>query len=81
MPPSDLQRIFERYFSLRTEADGGDDDGTHFGIGLWISRRNVEALGGTIQAQNRRPHGLLMRVRLPLAEVARISAAPAKARS
>jgi two-component system sensor histidine kinase ChvG len=78
VPPEDLTRIFERYFSLRA-AQTSDDD-THFGIGLWIARRNVEALGGTIIAENRRPHGLLMRVRLPLAEAVRLPAPTAKLR-
>lgn len=75
-----LGRIFDRYFSQRMppRTDGHD---THFGIGLWIARRNVEALGGTLEAENRRPHGLLMRVRLPLAEVARIGGNPTKPRS
>jgi len=40
---------------------------------LWIARRNVEALGGTIRAENRRPNGLLMRVLLPLAPGVRIA--------
>jgi len=62
---------------MPTLADSHD---THFGIGLWIARRNVEALGGSIQAENRRPNGLLMRVRLPLAEVARLGANPTKTR-
>jgi two-component system, OmpR family, sensor histidine kinase ChvG len=81
VPRENLTRIFERYFSLRTAADSIDDDGTHFGIGLWIARRNVEALGGTIEAENRRPQGLLMRVRLPLAEVARLGPSQVKARA
>ncbi len=74
VPPENLSRIFDRYFSQRMplREDGHD---TNFGIGLWIARRNVEALGGTIQAENQRPNGLLMRVRLPLAEIARLSAA------
>jgi signal transduction histidine kinase len=40
----------------------------------------VEALGGTIVAENRRPHGLLMRVRLPLAEAARLPSPQVKLR-
>lgn len=69
VPPSDLNRIFERYFSQRPAQDGAEDHpATHFGIGLWIARRNVEALGGTIAAENRSPGGLLMRVRLPLSK-------------
>jgi two-component system sensor histidine kinase ChvG len=67
VPPGDLTRIFDRYFSQRP-ADGEqyDDHSTHFGIGLWIARRNVEALGGTISAENRQPTGLLVRINLPL---------------
>jgi two-component system sensor histidine kinase ChvG len=78
--PENLSRIFDRYFSQRmpTRNDGLD---THFGIGLWIARRNVEALGGTIRAENLHPNGLLMHVRLPLAEVVRIGAPPTRARN
>ena len=63
----DLDRIFDRYFSQRPPAAEAATAEPHFGIGLWIARRNVEALGGTIRAENRKPSGLLMRVRLPLA--------------
>ena len=54
--PENLSRIFDRYFSQRMppRSDGHD---THFGIGLWIARRNVEALGGVISAENRGPTG------------------------
>jgi two-component system sensor histidine kinase ChvG len=44
---------------------------SHFGIGLWIARRNIEALGGTIRAENRSPHGLLMRIELPVLRATR----------
>ena len=63
-----LDRIFERYFSHRQGIGGR---GSHFGIGLWIARRNVEALGGTIRAENREPHGLLVRITLPTARPSR----------
>jgi two-component system sensor histidine kinase ChvG len=62
----DLPRIFDRYFSSRADAPGGDDPSIHYGVGLWIVRRNVEALGGRVTAENREPHGLLLRVMLPL---------------
>jgi two-component system, OmpR family, sensor histidine kinase ChvG len=69
--PGHLERIFDRYFSYRQNVEdktnGEPDGGTHFGIGLWVVRRNVEALGGTVTAENRTPHGLAVRVRLPLA--------------
>jgi two-component system sensor histidine kinase ChvG len=72
VPGEDLTRIFDRYFSQRpTDGEQHDDQGTHFGIGLWIARRNVEALGGTIQAENRRPNGLLLRINLPLGSASR----------
>jgi two-component system sensor histidine kinase ChvG len=67
-----LDRMFDRYFSHRPAAATGDGQ-THFGIGLWVARRNVEALGGAIVAENRAPNGLLMRVKLPLAEPARLA--------
>ncbi len=73
VPPEDLERIFDRYVSLRQPPEGSGDGGSHFGIGLWIARRYVEALGGTIAAQNRTPHGLAVRMRLPLAEPARLT--------
>jgi two-component system sensor histidine kinase ChvG len=66
-----LERIFERYYSER-RADGQDEAAdeaapTYFGIGLWIARRNVEAMGGTISAENRSPQGLRVHIQLPLA--------------
>jgi two-component system, OmpR family, sensor histidine kinase ChvG len=81
VPTENLPRIFDRYFSHRSAPQISDSPGSHFGIGLWIARRNVEALGGTIGAENRRPNGLMMRVRLPRGEVARLAAIPTKARS
>ncbi|HEV7369130.1 HAMP domain-containing sensor histidine kinase [Arenibaculum sp.] len=39
----------------------------HFGIGLWIVRRNIEAVGGNVTARNRDVGGLAIRIELPLA--------------
>lgn len=62
----DIERIFERYFSSRNAAN--DANGTsHFGMGLWIARRNVEAFGGSVAARNRSTGGLRITLRLPLA--------------
>jgi two-component system, OmpR family, sensor histidine kinase ChvG len=80
VPPDDLGRIFDRYFSQRPTREPNDDTpATHFGIGLWIARRNVEALGGTIRAENRKPNGLLLRIELPLASATRAKLAAQKA--
>ena len=62
--PADLERIFERYFSSRS-ANGVEEE-AHFGVGLWIVRRNIEAVGGSVVAENRESGGLRMRIGLPL---------------
>jgi two-component system sensor histidine kinase ChvG len=67
VPQTHVERIFERYFSFRQSDADAEEDPSHFGVGLWIAKRNVEALGGTITAQNRSPNGLLVRITLALA--------------
>ena len=64
-----LERIFERYYVERDAEASNEAGQNHFGIGLSIARRHVEAIGGTIEAQNRTPHGLAVHLRLPLAPV------------
>jgi two-component system sensor histidine kinase ChvG len=66
---ADLPRIFDRYFSSRNAAPD-EDQAIHYGVGLWIVRRNIEALGGRVAAENREPHGLLIRITLPLKRLA-----------
>jgi len=71
--PAMIERIFDRYVSTRAadprrhNVDGEKPAGVNFGIGLWLVRRNVEAMGGTVTAQNKPTGGLMMRVRLPIA--------------
>ena len=74
IPPERIDRVFERYFSSRPVADNGRDGaegGTdrsppaHAGLGLWIVRRNVEALGGEVRANNRVGGGLSVTIVLP----------------
>jgi two-component system, OmpR family, sensor histidine kinase ChvG len=67
VPAEQLERIFDRYHSERRAEPTSDASSSSFGIGLWISRRNVEAMGGTIEAENRTPHGMAVHVHLPLA--------------
>ncbi|HJQ59109.1 MAG TPA: HAMP domain-containing sensor histidine kinase [Vineibacter sp.] len=71
IPSQMLDRIFERYYSSRRTAydrgpavDGGEA-AQHAGLGLWIVRRNVEALGGRVVASNRAGGGLCVQVTLP----------------
>jgi two-component system sensor histidine kinase ChvG len=64
IPPDKIERIFERYFSSRpTRTDG--EPAPHSGLGLWIVRRNVEALGGQVSAANRIGGGLAIAIVLP----------------
>jgi two-component system sensor histidine kinase ChvG len=67
VPAGQLDRIFDRYYSERRAETTSESPSSYFGIGLWIARRNVETMGGTIEAENRSPHGLAVHVRLPLA--------------
>ena len=70
VPPGDLDRIFERYFTDRPAsllAAGAEGATMHFGIGLWVVRRNMEALGGSATAANIPGAGLELTLRIPLA--------------
>jgi two-component system sensor histidine kinase ChvG len=68
VPEGDLERIFERQYSQRpTEGAGSDDHRWHSGLGLWIVRRNVEAMGGDVKALNVPKGGLILSVSLPVA--------------
>jgi two-component system sensor histidine kinase ChvG len=69
IPPAKLESIFDRFYSERPH---GERFGQHSGLGLSISRQIVEALRGTISAENRRGEdasvaGARFVVRLPKA--------------
>jgi len=69
--PDKVGRIFDRYFSLRPRSGTGSpprEASSHSGLGLWIVRRNVEALGGRVTASNRIGGGLSVHVILPSQE-------------
>lgn len=62
IPAQEHERIFERFHqvggSLRRKQQG-------FGLGLYISRRIVEALGGTVTVSSREGRGSTFTVELP----------------
>ena len=72
VPEQYLHRIFERYVSLRPKGEQGEEvvpettADVHPGIGLWIVRRNLEAIGGSVRAVNQPAGGLAVVMRLPL---------------
>lgn len=65
--PSKIAYMFERYFSSRPRdaAEADTQPSGHAGLGLWIVRRNVEALGGRVGAANRIGGGLSVTITLP----------------
>jgi len=67
IPSEYSHQIFERGFSLREPGAADREGKPHGGIGLWATRRNLQALGGTIIAENLQGEGVLMLLDLPLA--------------
>jgi len=64
--PDKIDHIFERYFSLRPfEGTESAIAGQHAGLGLWIVKRNIEAIGGEVSAINRPGGGLMLCATLP----------------
>lgn len=57
IPPEDLPRVFDPYFTTRR---------TGTGLGLAISRNIIEGLGGTIGVQSRPGEGTQVRIELPI---------------
>lgn len=72
MTAAQLERLFEPYNRLGREGSGVE--GT--GIGLVISRRLMEMMGGSLQAQSRAGAGSTFAVELPLAEGQAAPSAP-----
>jgi signal transduction histidine kinase len=51
------------------------DDMTGFGLGLSIARAVALAHGGKLSLHDRQPHGLIVRIELPVRQQSRKSAA------
>lgn len=63
IPPADLPHLFERFRSSEDAARGG--------VGLFLTKRLVEAMGGTITAMSGIGEGTRLTLRVPVAERAR----------
>jgi two-component system OmpR family sensor kinase len=61
VPDSKLEKMFEPFVRI---GDPGANKG--YGLGLAIARRGILALGGSIEARNRQPRGLEVRITLPV---------------
>ncbi len=62
IPPESLERIFGRFERAVSERNYGG-----LGLGLYITRKIVEAMGGTVSAQGAPGKGATFTVELPLA--------------
>lgn len=63
-----LAHLFDKGFTKRPAAAVDRGGGGHFGLGMWIVRRNVAALNGRVDARNAEPSGLEVTIDLPIAE-------------
>jgi len=62
--PEQQQLLFKRFERLEPRRMYGG-----FGLGLWITRRIVDAIGGDIEVESERGRGSVFRVLVPLAPV------------
>jgi signal transduction histidine kinase len=62
IPPEKMDRVFDKLAKLRPRGTAGER-GT--GIGLYVTKKLVERMGGTIVAKPRAPAGMRFEVRLP----------------
>jgi two-component system sensor histidine kinase ChvG len=65
VPPARLAKIFDRYYSDRPQEHESGALSGHFGIGLWLVRRHVESMDGSVSACNRERGGLAVTITLP----------------
>ena len=63
---AEWDRIFERHLSRRPDSGDEAAEHEHYGLGLWIVRRNAEAMGGRAWAAKAPGGGLAVTVSLPL---------------
>ena len=66
MDRGDLNRVFDRYFR---SSEVVSDDLPGSGLGLYIAREIVEALGGSISAESEATYGSRFSITLPIARV------------
>jgi len=62
--PEQQQLLFKRFERLEARRMYGG-----FGLGLWITRRIVDAMGGAIEVQSERGRGSVFRVSVPMESV------------
>lgn len=61
--PDQAERIFDKFERLGRDADNGKDKGS--GLGLFISHRLAQAMGGSLTVESAEGGGALFRLELP----------------
>jgi len=65
IPETEIGQVFDRFYRADPARAASPDASAGTGLGLAIVREIVEGHGGTVSAENREPHGLVIRVDLP----------------
>ena len=65
IPPSDLQRVFERFYRVDKSRTRESQDPGGTGLGLSIVRHLIGLHGGRVYAENRRERGAAFTIELP----------------
>jgi two-component system sensor histidine kinase KdpD len=73
IPPSDLERIFDKFYRVLNDQKGPPGYPSGSGLGLAVCKGLVEAHGGRIWAALREKKGLVVTVALPRSEKAKVS--------
>jgi len=64
IPPSEQERVFERFYQVDKSRSGGENRG--YGLGLAIAKQLVEAHNGSISFTSKPGEGSHFVVKLPL---------------
>ena len=59
IPPENLPTLFQRFDERASDVTGG------MGVGLWLSQRLTNAMGGTMSVENNPKGGTIVKVQLP----------------
>jgi two-component system sensor histidine kinase PfeS len=61
-----LEEIFEPFFRINAARDNSVGG---YGLGLALSKRQIEAVGGMVFAKNSHPHGLMFVIEIPVSVI------------
>ena len=69
IPEEDKEKVFQRFYQSRNHLRYPVHGQSGTGIGLYLTKQVVEALGGNIWIKNNKKHGSTFRIILPLHEI------------